>query len=132
MEGGALFNPGFLGSNFQWWVGQVADDSSWRKNHQQAKFKDKKDIPGWGYRYKVRIIGLHDQDEESIESDQLPWAQVMYPITAGGGQGGAYQSPAIRQGNFVFGFFLDDVDQQVPVIMGILGANAKTEKQKAT
>tara|TARA_Y100000033_G_scaffold17549_1_gene16451 strand:- start:1124 stop:3109 length:1986 start_codon:yes stop_codon:yes gene_type:complete len=132
MEGGALFNPGFLGSNFQWWVGQVADDSSWRKNHQQAKFKDKKDIPGWGYRYKVRIIGLHDQDEESIESDQLPWAQVMYPITAGGGQGGAYQSPAIRQGNFVFGFFLDDVDQQVPVIMGILGANATTEKQKAT
>ena len=53
----------------------------------------------------------------------------MYPITAGGGQGSAYQSPAIRQGNFVFGFFLDDVDQQVPVIMGILGANAKTEKQ---
>ena len=72
MEGGALFNPGFLGSNFQWWVGQVVDDSSWRKNHQQAKFKDKKDIPGWDYRYKVRIIGLHDQDEESVESDQLP------------------------------------------------------------
>ena len=42
MEGGALFNPGFLGSNFQWWVGQVADDSSWRKNHQQAKLRIKR------------------------------------------------------------------------------------------
>jgi len=132
MEGGSLFNPGFLGSNFQWWVGQVADDSSWRKNHKEAKFQNKEEIPGWGYRYKVRIIGLHDRDEETIESDQLPWAQVMYPITAGGGQGSAYQTPAIRQGNFVFGFFLDDADQQVPVIMGILGANAKTEKKKVT
>ena len=30
MEGGALFNPGFLGGNFLWWVGQIADDSTWQ------------------------------------------------------------------------------------------------------
>ena len=35
---------------------------------------------------KVRIIGLHDQGQETIPDDQLPWANVMYPITAGGGQ----------------------------------------------
>jgi len=132
MEGGALFNPGFLGGNFLWWVGQVADDSTWRENVKQEKIKSTDEIEGWGYRYKVRIIGLHDQDEQTLKSDQLPWAQVMYPITAGGGQGGSWQTPAIRQGNFVFGFFLDAQDQQVPVIMGILGANAQIEQESAT
>ena len=32
MEGSSLFNPGFLGGNFNWWVGQVSDDSVWRDN----------------------------------------------------------------------------------------------------
>jgi len=127
MEGGALFNPGFLGANFNWWVGQIPDDSYWRGNLNPETFKSEKDIPGWGYRYKVRIIGLHDKEEETIESDQLPWAQVMYPVTAGGGQGGSMQTPNIRQGMFVFGFFLDGADQQVPVIMGVLGNNTQTK-----
>ena len=127
MEGGSLFNPGFLGSSFSWWIGQVADDSTWRSNINPENFKDKKDIPGWGYRYKIRIIGLHDKEEESIPSDQLPWAQVMYPVTAGGGQGGSMQTPNLRQGMFVFGFFLDGQDQQSPVIMGVLGNNSQTK-----
>jgi len=128
MEGGSLFNPGFLGGSFLWWVGQIPNDENWRENTKPQKFKSPDEVPGWGYRYKVRIIGLHDQDEATIKSDQLPWAQVMYPITAGGGQGGSFQTPAIKQGNFVFGFFLDGQDQQVPVIMGVLGANAQTPK----
>ena len=86
MTEGTLFNSGFLGASFNWWIGQIADDSYWRDNIVSGKFSDKDSVPGWGRRYKVRIIGLHDQEEESISSDQLPWAQVMYPITAGGGQ----------------------------------------------
>lgn len=132
MEGGSLFNPGFLGANFLWWVGQVADDSTWRENLKESKHKSSSEVPGWGYRYKVRIIGLHDKEEEIIPSDQLPWAQVMYPITAGGGQGSSYQTPAIKQGMFVFGFFLDGQDQQVPVIMGVLGANPQIQKTPKT
>ena len=126
MEGGSLFNPGFLGSNFLWWVGQIADDSTWRDNINCGKYPDKNSVPGWGRRYKVRIIGLHDQGEEQIPSDQLPWSNVMYPITAGGGQAGAKATPNLRQGNMVFGFFLDGQDQQVPVIMGVLGNNSQT------
>ena len=121
-----LYNPGFVGSQFHWWLGQVADSKSWRENQPKSHFKDRKDIPGWGYRYKVRIMGIHDAGEAIIESDQLPWAQVMYPITAGGGQGGSFQTPGIKQGCFVFGFFLDGSDEQVPIIMGVLGNNAKT------
>ena len=127
MEGtGALFNPGFLGGSFLWWIGQIVDDSMWRDNINPGKYEDKTSIPGWGRRYKVRIIGLHDQGETTIPSDQLPWAQVMYPVTAGGGQTGAMDSTKLRQGNMVFGFFLDGQDQQVPVIMGVLGNNSQT------
>ena len=126
MEGGSLFNPGFLGGSFMWWVGQIADDSVWRDNNLTGKYENKDAPTGWGRRYKVRIIGLHDQGENEIPSDQLPWAQVMYPVTAGGGQTGAMDSTKLRQGNMVFGFFLDGQDQQVPVIMGVLGNNSQT------
>ena len=127
MEGtGALFNPGFLGGSFLWWIGQIVDDSTWRDNINPGKYEDKTSIPGWGRRYKVRIIGLHDQGETTIPSDQLPWAQVMYPVTAGGGQTGAMDSTKLRQGNMVFGFFLDGQERQVPVIMGVLGNNSQT------
>ena len=127
MEGtGALFNPGFLGGSFLWWIGQIVDDSTWRDNTNPGKYEDKTSIPGWGRRYKVRIIGLHDQGETTIPSDQLPWAQVMYPVTAGGGQTAAMDSTKLRQGNMVFGFFLDGQERQVPVIMGVLGNNSQT------
>ena len=126
MSEGSLFNSGFLGASFNWWIGQIASDSTWRDNMLPGKFESKDQIPGWGRRYKVRIIGLHDQGETEIPSDQLPWAQVMYPVTAGGGQAGSSQTPNLRQGNMVFGFFLDGQEQQVPVIMGVLGNNAQT------
>ena len=127
MEGtGALFNPGFLGGSFLWWIGQIVDDSTWRDNTNPGKYEDKTSIPGWGRRYKVRIIGLHDQGETTIPSDQLPWAQVMYPVTAGGGQTAAMDSTKLRQGNMVFGFFLDGQERQVPVIIVVLGNNSQT------
>ena len=86
MEGGALFNPGFIGGSFIWWIGQIADNSSWRENELSGKFDNADSIKGFGKRYKVRIIGVHDKEEETIPSDQLPWANIMYPITAGGGR----------------------------------------------
>jgi len=127
MEGGSLFNPGFIGGSFIWWIGQIADNSSWRNNEQPGKFESADSIKGFGKRYKVRIIGVHDKEEEQIKSDQLPWANIMYPITAGGGQGDSYQTANLRQGMFVFGFYMDGQDMQVPVIMGVLGNNALTE-----
>jgi len=126
MTEGSLFNPGFLGATFNWWIGQIASDSTWRDNILAGKFESKDQVPGWGRRYKVRIIGLHDQGETEIPSDQLPWAQIMYPVTAGGGQANAGATANLRQGMFVFGFFLDGQEQQVPVIMGVLGNNAQT------
>ncbi len=126
MEGTTSFNPGFLGSSFNWWVGQIADDSVWRDNILPGKYADSGQVPGWGRRYKVRIIGLHDQGEESIPSEDLPWAQIMYPVTGGGGQTESSQTANLRQGNMVFGFFIDGQEMQVPVIMGVLGNNSQS------
>ena len=85
----SLFNPGFIGSSFHWFIGQVADDSTWRENLNPDKFEKTEDIPGWGYRYKVRIIAHHDQNESDIKAEELPWAQVMYPCLL-------YTSPSPR------------------------------------
>ena len=130
MEGGSLFNPGFLGSSFHWFIGQIADDSTWRENQNPSKFDKVEDIPAWGYRYKVRIVGQHEQEESDVSAEELPWAQVMYPVTAGNGIGGSFMTPALKQGMFVFGFFLDGKDEQTPIIMGCLGNNAKTKLER--
>ncbi len=127
MEGGSLFNPGYLGTEWRWWIGQVADESTWQGNIDKGKTQSKDTVQGWGRRYKVRIMGLHDQGQDAISDEQLPWANIMYPVTAGGGQASAFQTPAIRQGNIVFGFFMDGQDQEIPVIMGILGNNSQTQ-----
>lgn len=132
MENGSLFTSGFAGAQFNWWIGQIADDATWRDNSPSGKHESASQVAGQSRRYKVRIIGYHDQQEETIPSDQLPWAQVMYPVTAGGGQAAAYTTTALRQGNFVFGFFLDGQDMQVPVIMGVLGNNAQTALKTKT
>ena len=121
----------FEGMN--WWIGQIADDSTWRDNELPGKFQDADTIPGWGYRYKVRIMGVHDhgsKDSDPIPEDQLPWANIMYPVTAGGGQAGASVTPNLRQGNIVFGFWMDGNDMQTPIIMGVLGNNSQTPLSK--
>ena len=61
MEGGSLFNPGYLGTEWRWWIGQVADESTWQGNIDKGKTQSKDTVQGWGRRYKVRIMGLHDQ-----------------------------------------------------------------------
>ena len=69
MDGGALFDPGFLGGQFLWWVGQIPDDATWRDNILPGKFADRDTGAGWGRRYKVRIIGIHDKGEEVDKND---------------------------------------------------------------
>ena len=70
------------------------------------------------------VIRLKTKNFKSDE--QLPMAEVMYPITAGSGHAGSHQTPNIQQGNYVLGFFKDGFEAQQPVIMGVLGNNAQT------
>ena len=126
-DGGALFDSGLLGSSFHWWIGQIADDSVWKENIVAAPHATASENIGWGRRYKVRILGLHDQGETEIPSKDLPWANVMMPVTSGGSLSNSGQTPALRQGNMVFGFFMDGTAMTVPVIMGVLSNNAQNE-----
>ena len=129
-----LNNPGFYGADGKTWpfIGQIADDSTWRDNILAGKFKSAETIPGWGRRVKVRIMGVHDQEQETIPDDQLPWALIEYPSTAGSGAANAFQTVNLRQGMTVTGYFMDGADQNVPIITGVMGQNAQTGMQTKT
>ena len=122
-----LFKKYFVGRDgFYWWIGQIAPEDSWRDNKIGIPGETNKDTPGFGERYKVRIMGHHTASPSELSDDELPWATVMYPVTAGGGTGASSQTANLRQGMFIFGFFMDGEDGQQPVIMGVVGTNSYT------
>ena len=81
--------------------------------------KEQVDGGGWAWRYKIRIIDKHSQDKNILPDEDLPWAQVIMPVTAGSGAANYAVSPMINQGDTVSIVYYDD-DQQQPVITGIL------------
>ena len=74
------------------WVGTVV---SYDKQKEQIE-------AGWGWRYKVRIMG-DNTNTDQITDQQLSYAYVLLPTTAG--SGGAYKMRSVRisQGDFVYG-----------------------------
>ena len=120
-----LLQKYFVGKDgFYWWIGQVVNSDSWKGNIPASPILGNSAQAGFGERYKVRILGYHPQDQSELADDDLPFAYVMYPVTAGGGNKGVWQSSNLKQGNFVFGFYLDGEDAQQPVIMGVIGNNS--------
>jgi len=125
-----LVKTHFLGRDgFIWWIGQVVDQTKWAGNLPATPTKTTEEQKGFDFRYKVRIMGYHTAVPGELTDDQLPWASVMLPVTAGT-SGGARQTPQLRQGNFVYGFFLDGEDAQQPIIMGVIGYNQYTAVMK--
>ena len=125
-----LVKTHFLGKDgFIWWVGQVVDQTKWAGNLPCTPTKTTKQQKGFDFRYKVRIMGYHTAAPNDLSDDDLPWASVMLPVTAGT-SGGARQTPQLRQGNFVYGFFIDGEDAQQPIIMGVIGYNQYTAVMK--
>lgn len=119
-----LFKRHFVGRDgFHWWIGQVAAATSWRDNNPEKRVANNTESKGFGQRFKVRIMGYHTAVPTELPDEDLPWASVMYPVTAGSGNNGSSQSVNILQGDFVYGFFLDGEDGQQPVIMGCAGFN---------
>ena len=119
-----LFKRHFVGRDgFQWWVGQIPPEESWKDNKSGTIDEDNSNQKGFGERYRVRIMGYHTANADDIPDEDLPWAYVMYPVTAGGGGRGSSATANLTQGTFVFGFFMDGEDAQLPIIMGCLGYN---------
>ena len=98
----------FYGDNSRWFIGEVKSISD----------------PIRMGRVKVRIFGVHADDEQLMPDDKLPWAQVLAPVTEGG-------TP--NQGNFlgiqptarVFGVFLDGTNSQMPLVLGSIPHSEK-------
>lgn len=126
----------FVGRDgFYWWIGQIPNQDNWKENISGYPTKDNSDVKGFGERYKVRIMGSHldsweitqSTEDPDIDNQDLPWAMVMYPVTAGGGPGASFQSANLTQGTFVFGFYLDGENGQNPIIIGTLGYNDRNK-----
>ena len=93
IEQQGLFKKHFVGRDgFIWWIGQIAPEKSWKGNLTGRSVANNTSMPGFSERYKVRIMGYHTDNKTDLPDDQLPWAHVMYPVTAGGGGGSSYQS----------------------------------------
>lgn len=64
-------------------------------------------------RARVRIFGVYDE----IADEDLPWAQVVVPITHTVHRGNG-QTLGLLVGAQVFGIFLDGQNSQLPLIVG--------------
>ena len=87
----------FLGKEgFIWWTGIV---------------EDRQDPLRLG-RCRVRCVGWHPNDKIRVPTANLPWAQLMLPTN------NPHPYPP-KEGDMVFGFFLDGDSGQDPVILGV-------------
>lgn len=88
----------FAGKNgFIWWFGVV---------------EDRQDPLRLG-RCRVRCVGWHADDKMRLPTQDLPWAMPSLPTNN--------TNPyAPREGDMVFGFFVDGENAQEPVILGVL------------
>ena len=71
-------------------------------------------------RVRVRCFGHHTGDKTVLPTSDLPWAQVMLPVTSAGISGIGQSPTGLVEGSHVFGFFRDGEARQEPVVMGSL------------
>lgn len=81
-------------------------------------------------RVRVRILGWHTEDKTNfgIPTADLPWAQVMQPVTSAAVTGIGRSPTGILQGSWVIGFFLDGLNAQQPLVMGSYAGIQKPDK----
>lgn len=90
----------FMGlDGFVWWFGVV---------------ENRQDPLRLG-RCQVRIYGWHTEDKNQIPTKDLPWAHPILPLSTN-----SATISSAKEGNMVFGFFLDSDDAQFPVMLGIV------------
>ena len=102
----------FYGDQVRWFVGEVVNV---------------KDDPLQLGRAQVRAFGVYDD----IEDADLPWAQIVVPITQGIHEGKG-QNLGLLVGTQVFGIFLDGQNSQLPMVIGSIPKDGDTnEKAKS-
>ena len=93
----------FIGQDgFIWFVGVVED----------------RDDPMHSGRVRVRCLGYHTAKKIDLPTEDLPWAQVLLPVTSAGISGVGQTPLGLVEGSHVIGFFRDGTAAQEPVILG--------------
>jgi len=100
-----MIDNNFLGRNgFLWFVGVVED----RQDPQKVG------------RVRVRALGYHTSDKVKLPTGDLPWSQVVLPITSSGISGLGQTPLGLVEGSWVWGYFRDGEEAQQPLILGSL------------
>ena len=100
-----MYDKDFLGkNNFIWFNGVVED----RQDPQKLG------------RLRVRCVGIHTDNKDDLPTSDLPWSQLIHPITSSGISGLGSSPGFIVEGTWVFGYFRDGYNMQEPMIMGTL------------
>ena len=100
-----MLDNNFLGRNgFIWFNGVVED----RQDPQKLG------------RLRVRCVGIHTDNKDDLPTSDLPWSQLIHPITSSGISGLGSSPGFIVEGTWVFGYFRDGYAMQEPMVMGSL------------
>lgn len=91
---------------FYWWFGVVED----------------RDDPLRMGRCRVRIMGYHIDNKETLPTEDLPWAFPIMPANNPSISGTGTSSNGVVTGTWVVGFFADGSDGQHPMFFGTVGA----------
>ena len=99
------YDKNFLGRNgFLWFIGVVEDRMD----------------PEYTGRVRVRCLGHHTSNNNLLPTSDLPWAQVVLPITSSGISGIGQTPLGLVEGSWVFGYFRDGDKRQEPLVLGSL------------
>lgn len=93
-----MITKDFYGTSFVWWMGRV------------EQIVNEPLLVG---RARVRIFGLHSDDKVAVPTESLPWAQILLPTN------GSTTFSMPEENSWVWGFFQDGKNSQIPVIMGV-------------
>ena len=100
-----MYDKDFLGkNNFIWFNGVVED----RNDPQKLG------------RLRVRCVGIHTDNKDDLPTADLPWSQLIHPITSSGISGLGHSPGFIVEGTWVFGYFRDGYAMQEPMVIGTL------------
>ena len=81
--------------------------------------EDRQD-PQYTGRVRVRCLGFHTKNKQMLPTADLPWAQVLLPITSSGISGIGQTPLGLVEGSWVVGYFRDGADAQEPIVLGSL------------
>lgn len=71
-------------------------------------------------RVRVRCLGYHTEDRNTLPTADLPWAHPLIPVTSSGVSGIGQSPLGLVEGSWVVGFFRDGNAAQEAIILGSL------------